>query len=707
VSGIDQVPLYVNQGRFSGVPPGGGEQKCPSPLEGRTQGVAVKNLAKNTENAMKAASLGFKGRGVMLLSGAKNLAVESAKGLASSISNMASTAAKVVGSVGTFFFSCISGASKYEPVPEKPSLNETGAVNKAVTVGEDRMANISGFHSVYADYTGAFKMTRENVSPEHKEKFNEIVKEFQEKAPEIQNSNKSPEGKIAALQKAGKSCIKKLEKEVFLPEAKTEITEDALQAGKEIGKELVAPFAKEKAQAKAQQVRDNVLLQRGLNAPDSVTKKTDISQEKIESSEAVGQQQKTVPLKETVTTVDTSMGKGYLDQTDRAASKEHYPEVSTGTGEHGKILQRVSAAKKAFQGVSMNCEKHVVQYGDKTVSMLRSGAQCTHGRKPATEKLFAQLEQIEQEKGGKNPTGGMLARAIALDKKGGLSSADQKVVDEVKLRTRLGIAQALPKIGESVLLSLNKMATVPDAGFLHTEVGLVSTHDKKERQMALEVREVFAGIEDLQVQFVSEGEGGVEVGKNGQVTMKLVAPESDKNKVAEGSVYKVTTAFVLEGVNEQQSMGNFFGRGGGAHNQLQEDINIKGAEKIKGYVGTNKAEDLDAHLQSNKREVKDKKFLDLVQDATREAGGTAGIFCKSGKDRTGMYMSEEASRQLGGDEAPSLGKRIKEKLVSGLSHYLTGINTGAKRGYAFNPFQRASLPDWLRPPARLCDKVDS
>jgi hypothetical protein len=93
---------------------------------------------------------------------------------------------------------------------------------------------------------------------------------------------------------------------------------------------------------------------------------------------------------------------------------------------------------------------------------------------------------------------------------------------------------------------------------------------------------------------------------------------------------------------------------------------------------------------------------------TREMGGTVGILCKSGKDRTSQGVTLEITRGLVEDLGVTGGMDKCHTLRTfGARRMNVYANTGQSM-YAFNSLQRLALPTCYRPPSNTCSgKVNS
>ncbi len=368
---------------------------------------------------------------------------------------------------------------------------------------------------------------------------------------------------------------------------------------------------------------------------------------------------------------------------------------------------RVSANKKEenLQAIAINLQRHElkVEKGKPEV-IMRSGAPCTHGREYNGKKCsLGELEDLRKGKADKTE------RA--------------NIQKEIDIRIGCSTAQALPK----VLASIKEMMSDPTkraiamrtGTFLHVEQSFLSHLDKSEHHMIQEERAAFKNItENLQVRF-GDAESLV-VRTDGKIIVTL-KKEAGKNDT-DDRTFSVLAPLFLQGVNEKQSLGNLVGK----VDPLQDDINTEGYELLKTYIlnnfsygqSTPEIEELSRHFHGSQTQVsKDVSGMLLIQDVTRILGGMMGINCKSGKDRTGMvfcYMQSRKALEVfkgkGGEvlrKAEEYAKKVQDKLSEGLSYYVTGLNTGKKDGYSFNPFQRMFLPEWFNLKAKLCANVKS
>lgn len=106
------------------------------------------------------------------------------------------------------------------------------------------------------------------------------------------------------------------------------------------------------------------------------------------------------------------------------------------------------------------------------------------------------------------------------------------------------------------------------------------------------------------------------------------------------------------------------------------------------------------------------KNVDLLMEVERVClilGGTRVTFCKSGKDRTGMAVTLEQSRQLGErfGTGTELGRVLHDTnlmRVYGSRLAVAEKNIG-RPVYAINLLQAKFLPLMFRPPASVCEDI--
>ena len=106
------------------------------------------------------------------------------------------------------------------------------------------------------------------------------------------------------------------------------------------------------------------------------------------------------------------------------------------------------------------------------------------------------------------------------------------------------------------------------------------------------------------------------------------------------------------------------------------------------------------------------KNIDMLMEVERVCqllGGCRVTFCKSGKDRTGMVVTLEQSRQLGerfrcGRTFERLQRDATVFRLHGCRLLLAEKNIG-KKVYSINRIQSQFLPVLLRPPVSVCEDI--
>ena len=106
------------------------------------------------------------------------------------------------------------------------------------------------------------------------------------------------------------------------------------------------------------------------------------------------------------------------------------------------------------------------------------------------------------------------------------------------------------------------------------------------------------------------------------------------------------------------------------------------------------------------------KNVDLLMEMERVCvllGGCRVTFCKSGKDRTGMALTLEQSRQLGErfNCGTSQGRLLKDAYIMRLHgvRLLVAEKNIGKKVYSINSLQAQFLPPLFRPPPAVCEDM--
>lgn len=387
-------------------------------------------------------------------------------------------------------------------------------------------------------------------------------------------------------------------------------------------------------------------------------------------------------IQEKMTVVDTKLGQEYLKC---AIGKERAKEYLSSDDDTGAV--KVSADKEGSLGVTTNLERHeILERGQTVCSLVHSGIPSTHGR----GALFKELIQ----------------------------KTDEKSKAEVKLRTQLATAQALPKVLEAVKSimqdSEKRDRAIKTKTFLYSEISLVSSFDSKEESMALEAQQAFENItKNLKIKF--GGQDSVTVSEEGEITVTLKTLEGWTD-IDQNTHFSVKAPLFLQGVNAKQSQGFFMPW----KDDLQGEVNVKALNELNEYYDLLKKdklatkdmetamEKLHNHFNANNtRSNKDVDGLLIFQDTVKALCGEVGVSCKSGKDRTARFYGMALARQYKNKSERKMN--IKEELTmanalrdkNSIGYYNTGANTGNERGYAF--MYGVGLPVELAPPMNLCD----
>ena len=114
-------------------------------------------------------------------------------------------------------------------------------------------------------------------------------------------------------------------------------------------------------------------------------------------------------------------------------------------------------------------------------------------------------------------------------------------------------------------------------------------------------------------------------------------------------------------------------------------------------------------IQNADASAKNVDMLLEVERACLLLSGCRVTFCKSGKDRTGMAVTLEQSRQLGerfrlGDSTDRLLRDANLFRVHGTRLGVAFKNIG-KKVFSFNRLQVSFLPTLYRPPLQVCEQL--
>ena len=187
-----------------------------------------------------------------------------------------------------------------------------------------------------------------------------------------------------------------------------------------------------------------------------------------------------------------------------------------------------------------------------------------------------------------------------------------------------------------------------------------------------------------------------------------------------------------KGIDIQQTMVTTFGgdnikKGQAKSVNLQKDVNDKALKDLNAYcfqtrpihrrresLGENTVHPLVQSLSNTILESSiSMKNVDLLIEVERVClilGGCRVTFCKSGKDRTGMAITLEQSRQLGerfqcGNSQGRLLRDAYTMRLHGVRLSVAEKNIG-KRVYAINSLQAQFLPPLFRPPPAVCEDIN-
>ncbi len=374
---------------------------------------------------------------------------------------------------------------------------------------------------------------------------------------------------------------------------------------------------------------------------------------------------------------------------------------------------RPSECKKNpnLQTSAMNLLKHVIEIKQEgvssTVTIIRGGAPCSH-TKPLTEKLIEDCEKLLGIVVSSEQSTYQRVQVI-------LSSKENMTVEPLKVELQKKMdnstAQMMARL-EAAYKS--KKQTDNENPFIHSEMSFLSPGEKKEKSMILDAE---MAMENISTNYaIREGEGGDLVKKNTQGSQGIVI---------------ILTQMA---VNENQITGDLY----------QERINLRASSQLEKIVAGKGEFDGKERVSALLNEIKDRtldpdrpyadaEIVHKFNEIYSILGITLGVFCKSGKDRTGQDVVDIAVEDFGRNlskvkvassspdlvgestlllapetnslpaETKSLKDQIRKKLQKGISLYLTGANTGKENGYAFNRYQLDMLPNCLRPDIIDCN----
>lgn len=190
----------------------------------------------------------------------------------------------------------------------------------------------------------------------------------------------------------------------------------------------------------------------------------------------------------------------------------------------------------------------------------------------------------------------------------------------------------------------------------------------------------------------------------------------------------------MQGIDIQQTMVTTFGgdnikKGQAKSVDLQNEVNTKGLRDLNEFCFQTRPIDcqqecqsadmqtvhplvhaLHTTIQESSLSLKNVDLLKEVERACLLLGGCRVTFCKSGKDRTGMALTLEQSRQLGerfhcGLTQSRLLRDANIMRVHGVRLLVAEKNIG-KKVYSINSLQAQFLPVLFRPPQQVCEDIN-
>ena len=282
---------------------------------------------------------------------------------------------------------------------------------------------------------------------------------------------------------------------------------------------------------------------------------------KLEQAFKIGKnkvREKTVSLNASIGAKYLSVAGDYTDQVDYI--KSHRQGDNWG--------QRCSQAKEGneLQGMVLNGRVHTAFVNDKKVEEIyRSGAFAIHGRGKTGLSRLKEMK-AELDKSDNDEILGKLSKEWQVEK----SFVKTKLKNEIKFRTDMTVAQALPKICQSIrsmALDKSSMEMAAKTGrFLHVEQSLLSDLEGNELGM---IQDMKGGIDHIRekakVKFVEEGEDSISVDDKGNILITL------KVDIAPQGTFGIHAVFFTQGVSIGQSKGFALGR-----TLHQDKINSRG-----------------------------------------------------------------------------------------------------------------------------------
>ncbi len=404
----------------------------------------------------------------------------------------------------------------------------------------------------------------------------------------------------------------------------------------------------------------------------------------------------------------------------------------------GGIRPSAMKTEVEAQGTPISGNIHVVknEKGEVIEWTARSGAWATHGRDPknvGSQTLEAIAVELEESSKESRPAVLMDKELKIIDilKKKYLSDPKNKekplppnfdahVIDlELKERTALTTAQALPLVYDSLKMLVSQKTSVKNAlkagSFLHMEQSLLSDLVSSERAMIEDMAHAIKNLnKNVSIKFVEgpvDEESQMQVDDQGKITLQFSLNDvhKDLREEVKNRPLGLTMVFFTQGLNEQQSLGALKG----GKSQLQEDINKQGINDLVEYetklMGPSNSEappitnELVKLWNKGAYKFKDTALINKLNEVVSHLGGGKGVVCKSGKDRTGSEVNtinrlaiendlKNRDQEFEMDE--NTRTNLKDSLSNGPSYAITRQGTD-RAGYAFNDFQAGTFPEGI------------
>jgi hypothetical protein len=423
-------------------------------------------------------------------------------------------------------------------------------------------------------------------------------------------------------------------------------------------------------------------------------------------------------IEERATPLDLTLANDYLVALDEKTDSNHFAkQIKYINGIGQGIRPSTKKVEEHAQAATINGHKHAILQTDNAKAelstlgaFLRSGAFATHGRKAKKMGIRQLKEKLEKLQQGDSSEEKQLKKlGFEKDGKADIEALKQEIQD----RTVLTTAQALPVIYAALEMNCNNLVGLANAiktgNFLFVEQSLLSDLDKAESAMIGDMDATLQNIENkVKIKFVDNPKHKFQLDQDDNITLfldkqKLVDAENladfkcekeNLNLYKAGEPLGIQTTLMTMGVNEWQSAG----QSTGYIPHLQNQINETGLNKLYQYAKRVDPqifprEEIEKLCTIAGEESKSFTLIMAVADIARKLGFTESVCCKSGKDRTGCFITAllvDSVKKRYADHLKS-EEKLTHALLSGISLGITRNNTGTQ-GFAFNNAQTATFP---------------